>query len=273
MRTKRRLSLDARISFPAMKLPIIKGIIHRRILANFRVDSDVMRRHLPPGFEPKLHAGSAIAGICLIRLEQIRPKLAPAFLGVSSENAAHRIAVRWTDSDGAEHEGVFIPRRDTGSWLNHLAGGRLFPGEHHLADFVVKGDDDSVDLEMKSRDGKVAVKVKGRSASVLPSASGFGSLAEASAFFESGSLGYSVTRGSNRLDGISLRTRAWKVEALDLTEIHSSYFADATLFPKGSVQFDCALLMRNIPHEWHAVPDFALGEPCCKTGNTQEVET
>jgi len=30
--------------------------------------------------------GSAIAGICLIRLEEIRPKGMPSFVGVSSEN-------------------------------------------------------------------------------------------------------------------------------------------------------------------------------------------
>src|SRR6267142_5946791 len=107
-----------------MKLPIIQGIIRRRILVNFRVDPDVVQTQLPKRFTPKLHAGSAIAGICLIRLEEIRPKFLPALFGISSENAAHRIAVTWRDDKGIEKEGVYIPRRDTGSWLNHLSGGR-----------------------------------------------------------------------------------------------------------------------------------------------------
>src|SRR6186713_1755384 len=113
-----------------MRLPVINGLIRRRLLVNFRVDAEVMRRFLPTPFRPKLHQGYAIAGICLIRLEQIRPKWLPQYLGISSENAAHRIAVLWDEASGAEREGVFIPRRDTGSWMNHLAGGRLFPGEH-----------------------------------------------------------------------------------------------------------------------------------------------
>src|SRR5437868_10649871 len=114
-----------------MRLPKIQGVIRRRILVNYRVDPDVIQRLLPERFKPKLHAGSAVAGICLIRLEQIRPRTMPAILGISSENAAHRIAVTWTDDSGAVREGVFIPRRDTGSRLNHLLGGRLFPDEHH----------------------------------------------------------------------------------------------------------------------------------------------
>jgi hypothetical protein len=30
---------------------------------------------------------------------------------------------------------------------------------------------------------------------------------------------------------------------------------DEALFPKGSVEFDCALLMRGIEHEWHGKDD------------------
>ena len=85
-----------------MKLPIIQGLIRRRILVNFRVDPAIIQRQLPSRFRPKLHAGSAIAGICLIRLEQIRPKHLPGVLGHSSENAAHRIAVLWDNDRGGK---------------------------------------------------------------------------------------------------------------------------------------------------------------------------
>jgi len=37
-----------------------------------------------------------------------------------------------------------------------------------------------------------------------------------------------------------------------LEAVESSYFADASLFPRGSATFDCALIMRNIAHEWHS---------------------
>ena len=237
-----------------MKLPVIQGTIRRRILVNYRVDPSVMQRHLPPAFKPKLHAGSAIAGICLIRLESIRPKGLPAALGISSENAAHRIAVTWNDGD-QEKEGVFIPRRDTGSTLNHLAGGRVFPGEHHLADFRVNDTGAAIEFGMRSRDGEVAVRLRGRIGEALPTGSQFKSLAEASSFFESGSIGYSVTKDSRRLDGIFLRTKTWKMQTLDVDEVQSTYFADEKRFPVGSVKFDCALIMRDIEHEWQSEPD------------------
>ena len=36
--------------------------------------------------------------------------------------------------------------------------------------------------------------------------------------------------------------------------IRSAFFDDQTIFPKGSIEFDHALLMRNAQHEWHSEP-------------------
>ncbi|MFT3713008.1 MAG: DUF2071 domain-containing protein [Archangium sp.] len=235
-----------------MKLPIIQGLIRRRMLINFRIAADVMKAQLPSRFEPKLQKGYAIAGICLIRLEEIRPRHMPEFLGISSENGAHRIAVLW---DGGTKEGVYIPRRDTSSLMNHFAGGRLFPGEHHHAQFDVKDDGDHIDLTMRAKDDGVSVEVRAKQATALPSSSVFGSLEEASAFFAGGSVGYSVTSDDDRLDGIKLKTQTWKVTALDVEHVRSSFFDDESKFPKGSVTFDCGLLMRDIQHEWVSEPD------------------
>src|SRR5262249_53714242 len=196
-----------------MRLPKVHGTIKRRLLINYRVDPAVMSRLLPPPFRPKLHENSAIAGICLIRLENIRPRRFPLALGLSSENAAHRIAVVWEDTTGL-HEGVYIPRRDTGSLVNHLAGGRLFPGEHPPATFRVTEDDQSIALHMRSADGQVELDVVGRTAAGLPPSSRFATVHDASAFFERGGVGYSVTSSGNRLDGIVLKTDSWQVQPL-----------------------------------------------------------
>lgn len=218
---------------------------------NYRVDSVVMQRQLPEKFRPKLHNGFAIGGICLIKLEEIRPKGMPAFLGISSENAAHRVAVLWDDEQGKAQEGVYIPRRDTNSRLNQIAGGRFFPGEQHAAKFAVADDGEAVDFSLNSEDGQVAVAIQARTAKQLPKSSGFLTLEEASQFFEPGALGYSATKGGLKLDGIRLKTMNWKVEALDVERVRSSYFDEKSKFPEGSVSFDCALIMRNIEHEWH----------------------
>jgi hypothetical protein len=238
-----------------MDMPVLKGTIGRRILVNFRADPNVVQSQLPHPFRPKLHEGEAIVGICLIRLENIRPASCSLPIGFSSENAAHRIAVLWYDKDGKTQEGVFIPRRDTGSPLNHITGGRLFPGQHHLASFRVHATETDIDIHMNSRDGEVKVQVSGRINTELPSSSCFGSLPEASSFFEGGCLGYSVRCDSNRLDGLLLKTKTWQVETLDVSDVYSSYYSDEKQFPKGSVTFDHALLMRNIEHEWHAAKE------------------
>jgi hypothetical protein len=237
-----------------MKLPVIQGIIRRRILANFRVEPQVMQRQLPSRFRPKLQGGFAVAGICLIRLEHIRPRFVPESVGLNSENAAHRVAVLW-DEDGATREGVFISRRDTNSQLNHLLGGRIFPGEHHQASFNVSESDSAIKLSLESADATVVVKLERNMAQALPATSIFSSLAEASKFFEGGSLGYSVTHDPNRLDGLNLKTRQWQVEPLELKTIYSSYFSDGQKFPKSSIEFDHALIMKNVAHEWHSAED------------------
>ena len=108
---------------------------------------------------------------------------------------------------------------------------------------------------MQSDDREVSVMVRGRLGGQLPGSSCFSSLAEASAFFEPGSVGYSVTSDAGRLDGIELRTKGWSVAPLQVEEVHSSYFSDEAKFPKGSVEFDCALVMRNLGHEWHSAED------------------
>jgi hypothetical protein len=235
-----------------MQLSKVHGVIGRRLLVNFRADPEVVQRLLPPLFRPKLHEGHAVAGICLIRLEDVRPKRFPRMLGFSSENAAHRIAVCWDGDDGS-HEGVYIPRRDTGSLVNQWVGGRLFPGEHQRATFRVEDSGDRIALAMTSSDGRVQVEVAGRTATSLPPTSIFQTVAEASAFFEPGAVGYSATTSGRRLDGVILKTHAWSVAPMAIEHVSSTYFADERVFPRGTVAFDCALVMRDIRHEWQAV--------------------
>jgi hypothetical protein len=216
-----------------------------------------MQRQLPFRFRPKLHDGFAVAGICLIRLEHIRPKLMPEIVGLNSENAAHRVAVLW-DHEGVTHEGVFISRRDTNSQLNYLLGGRIFPGEHHQAKFSVIESDSQIKFSMQSDDATVKVEIEGEIKEELPSTSIFSSLEQSSSFFEGGSLGYSVTAEPGRLDGLKLATKEWRVEPLQVRSVYSSYFSDGEKFPKGGIEFDHALIMRNVAHEWHNAEDLYI---------------
>ena len=101
--------------------------------------------------------------------------------------------------------------------------------------------------------------VEGRIAQELPQTSVFGSVKEASDFFEKGSLGYSVTPEAGKYDGLDLRSFNWQVQPLTLEKVESSFFENTALFPTGSVEFDCALLMRGIEHEWHGRESLCVG--------------
>lgn len=239
-----------------MRMPGINGTIERRLLVNFAVDPEVLTRLLPKPFRPQLVRGHGLAGICLIRLNHIRPAFLPMRAGAASENAAHRISVVWSDAAG-EHEGVFIPRRDTSSRLNVLVGGRLFPGLHHHATFSVDESDPYYRVAFRSDDDGANVAISGRRTEVLPAASIFSSLEEVSDLFREGSVGYSPTYDSRSFDGLQLKTDSWKVEAFDVLEVHSSFFNDTSRFPAGSVRLDNALIMRDTPHRWEALPSIA----------------
>lgn len=246
-----------------MRPPELEGIITRRMLVNFRADPEVVSRLLPAPFKPKRHAGYAMVGICLIRLEAIRPTGWPAWCGLSSENAAHRFAVEW-EQGGERREGVFVPCRHTGSRLNQLAGGRLFPGEQLAADFSVEDAGGRVRLRMQAKDGRTTVEVAGHETDALPAGSCFASVEESSAFFAAGSVGYSANQGGARADGLELVTDRWTVRPLQAEAVSTSFFDDRSVFPAGSIRFDHALIMRDIPHRWKALPELALGAPDCR---------
>lgn len=239
-----------------MKLPVVQGRIERRLLVNFRVAPEILARELPAPFRPQIYRGSGLAGICIIRLTELRPRFLPRPLGWRLENAAHRVAAEW-EQDGQICRGVYVQRRDTNSRLAAAVGGRLFPGVHSLADFTTVETPSHFEVAMRSRDGQVDLAVAADVASELPPTSIFRSLAEASAFFEAGSVGYSPTSDADSFQGLELRCRQWSVQPLAVHNVRSSYFDDRTRFPADSIQFDCALLMQNVEHQWHACGELA----------------
>ena len=236
-----------------MKIPTIIGTIDRRILINYQVDKDVLTKYLPHPFRPKLVNDKGVVGICLIRLKNIRPKGFPKTVGISSENGAHRIAVEWTEN-GKTKEGVFIPRRDTSSKLNSLAGGRIFPGVHHFAEFSVNEENENYSVEFIS-DDDTFLSIKAKETTEWNQDSVFEDLNCASDFFEKGAIGYSPNKIGETFDGLELNTYEWKVKPLTVSEVRSTFFEDETVFPKGTVKFDNALLMKNIKHEWKSLKE------------------
>ncbi len=131
-----------------------------------------------------------------------------------------------------------------------MAGGRIFPGVHHHARFEVDENQGHFCIRVQSDDGATHIDIDAHVEHVFPSESIFRSLDEVSEFFERGSLGYSATARNDQFDGLELKCTEWKVTPMVVDRVASSFFDDPIQFPLGSVEFDHALLMRGIDHEW-----------------------
>lgn len=241
-------------------IPALEGIIARRVLLNFRADPAVVQRLVPAPLEVARKNGHAIVGVCLIRLEQLRPKGLPAAVGITSENMAHRVAIRYR-SDAGMRDGVFIWRRETDLALATFFGGRLFPGVHHCAKFFLAQDSESLEMEVHTRKREADVWFRATLGAAWKPTAAFDSLEAARAFFQRGDCGFSCSLREDKLEGLWLRSLRWEMTPLGIEEVHASFFESEDRFPRGSVEFDSAFLMRGIPHEWHElrnVPELAV---------------
>lgn len=229
--------------------------IERRLLINYRVDAEVAAGLLPDGLRPQLVGGQAVAGVCLIRLGGVRPPWVPESLGWGGENAAHRIAVEWDGPEGPEH-GVYIRERHTSKALPTLVGGRVFPGVHHRASFAVRESEERFHVALRSADGHASVDVDVRLSDDWHSEL-FPTLDDASVFFREGSTGWSPKHDGHTLEGLCLETDAWSVRAAEPVHVESSFFNG---LPPGSAEFDCALVMQDVPVSWSAPGAFPRTE-------------
>jgi uncharacterized protein YqjF (DUF2071 family) len=235
-----------------MRTPILCGVIKRRFLLNYRAEPEVVRRLLPAPFSPTLYHGYAIAGVCLVRVESVRPRGLPAWVGVNGENAVHRVAANWVDSMGQPHKGVFVARRDTDLWLAALFGRKLFAAEYHRARFAVEESAGHVEFACRSLDRAAEIHFSGDDALNLPASSCFKSLQED--FFRTDSSRSTVIEDSQDLNGIAVESNEWKVQPIRVNRVFCSFFDDKNRFPPGTIEFDHALVMRDIAQVWHLAP-------------------
>jgi hypothetical protein len=243
-----------------MWTPTLDGLIDRRILVNYRLDPGYMARILPPPFRPKVVRGFGLAGICLIRMAMLRPRFFPVSVLGSTENGALRFAVDW-EQDGKSHSGVYIPKRFSSSRLVCLLGGRFFPGVHTRADFRVEEADDRYRVEV---DGELKVVIQCRATDSWSGSSVFDTLDDASAFYQSGAVGFSDARAPGKYEGLELRIPDWQVRPLQVERVSCNFFDDRNRFPAGTAAFDNALLMRGMRNEF-----YGRGSFCCPASLAQ----
>lgn len=238
-----------------MWLPVLRGFLDRRILVNYRIDPEFMQKCLPAPFRPKIVNGYGLAGICLIRMNRIGPRVLPMPVVGSSENGALRFAVEW-EHEGKNYQGVYIPARYTTSRLAAFAGARFFPGRHYMARFQVEETLDEFHIQLDCQE--LRLNLAARLADSFGGSAVFSSLDEASTFFRNGANGFSDALRPGKFDGVELRIFDWQVSPLRIDQLACDYFEDTRRFPPGTAEFDNALLMRGLNNEFHGLRSF-----CC----------
>jgi len=234
----------------------VEGLIARRILLNYWLDPEVAQRLVPPPFEVVTRNGFAVAGICLLRLDHMRPPGVPAGLGITSENMAHRIAVRYPVEENGQQvlrEGVYICRRDTDSALTARLGGLLFPGTFRDAEFQITETNLSLRMAVLTEDGAADVAFRCTFGEEWKWTLLFSRLNDVCSFFQRADCGFNTTLRGDAFEGQQLVQHNWEVAPVAIADLHASYFADEQRFPRGSVGFDSAVILRGVPHYWQAL--------------------
>lgn len=226
-----------------MFLPSLSARIARRVLLNLRVDPEYWSRsgRLPSRLEPVDVDGASIAGVCLIRLRELRPAWAPRGLGVSTEGAAFRVACRDRDRNGARC--VAIIGRWTSSRLVRWTDG-VTPMHHRFARFTSTETASSVEITVNDAAVGDTCHVKASATAAWPGDSVFGSVDEASAFFAQEADGHTVGDGGACLGGVSLTVPEWRVTPLAVEEVTFPWL------PQDVFDVDHALLMRDAESTW-----------------------
>ncbi|MDQ4212599.1 DUF2071 domain-containing protein [Microbacterium sp. ASV81] len=221
----------------------LRAQVRRRLLISYRVNPDVAQTLIPEPFRPQIVDGSAVAGVCMIGLQSVRPGWIRPRLGLRSENVAHRIAVEW-DEDGVTRSGVYIVERHSSSLLPVLAGGRLFPGVQKRARFTLDETTSRFRVAMSARGIRVAVDVElgGPWNSSL-----FSTVEEASSFHEHGAVGWSPRRDGRGVEPLELTSTDWMVEPGRVISVQSSFFDQ---LPEGAAVLDSVVVMRDLPFFW-----------------------
>lgn len=111
---------------------------------------------------------------------------------------------------------------------------------------------------METAKGEADVKLVGENSNLLASHSVFANIEEVEAFFKAGATGYSPTTRANHLQGMALHTNNWNMSPLSVQQVECHYFRNRLNL--SSLKLDSVVIMRNIEHEWEALPSFRLNK-------------
>lgn len=218
-------------------LSTLRGRMQSRTLALYRADPTVIARHLPAHMAVAPFRGRALVGVCYTRMLEGRPGLLPLSMG--NDHLAWRFPVEVTGTDGRGRTAVWIPRRCTSSWFGAHCAGRLTRGNWGLADFRFEEQPGGLELAV-TRGGEVEFELTASTASELRG-SLFLNAAEARDVISGAGRSHPPFALAPGFDHLTLEPELWRIEPLEVHRVHARLFEEESLFPSGSVEFDCAL--------------------------------
>lgn len=114
--------------------PGVRGVVERRMLVNYRVDLGKLDAALPGPFRGREvgETGKGIGTVCLTRVENARPKLAPERAGMSVRSVTHRVPA---EIEGEGRFCAYVPVRGISSRLCAAVGTHALPAEISCAEF------------------------------------------------------------------------------------------------------------------------------------------
>lgn len=202
-------------------------------LFTFQTPAEDAWAELPEPLVPATHNGFAFWNVVVSHVHRMRPKLAPALLGMSYWHVGYRLYARYEPEHGPPVEGLYFARSDCDSALMTVAGNLLTDYHFHTAPVAVQEQDGCLTIDIASGDMPARVELCLAAKPVLSAHSAFETLDEAAAFLKYKPFGLSVLPGGKvSVVKIVRDESAWKSRLVRVQSQRWSFFADKDVRPE-----------------------------------------
>jgi hypothetical protein len=227
------------------------GTIQKCWLFAFHTPLEAAAPHLPSGLELVTRGAFAFWNVVVCRVEAMRPKYSPSFVGVSYWHAAYRLYVRFHPKIGEPIEGLYFLRSDCDSKPMTFLGNYLTDFNFHTAQITAAETKNATRILIDSPDAPAEAKLA-YSFPTLPSQSAFESLDQAAAFLKYKPFGISVASNGNvNIVKIVRDEKAWKSRLVRVDSSRWKYLEDKDVTLEVCYQVD------SIQYQWNRGQSYA----------------
>lgn len=136
------------------------GKLSECYLLAYRARVEDVRRVLPPPLEPLTVDGSGFWNVVLSKVEKMRPKHMPRFLGSSYVHVAYRVYVRARTEAGEPLEGLHFLRSDADDHLIARVGDLMTDFKFHASKVEWAKSEQELAVDVATKDGEGDARVR-----------------------------------------------------------------------------------------------------------------